>query len=235
MSRATNAQIAEGFLKGLTNFAQGYAKRAEKKHDEEIIQRMNDPNLSAVERAALIAKLSSKGQKSFLTLMALQNKLAHEQERERLLQEELDLRGAREKRLHGQNITNDMVRTYQARLGDIKAHLKDTYDQKEKQALREEQKALQKELGQNLARLKKGQRPLFDVLQIEEEPLPAQTLPTETMNQMGGLQQPSMQPQAKMQWDPNNPQHKAFAQEALQRANGNRALANQLISEQFQR
>jgi len=259
----TNQQIANGVSSALMAVAQGFAERERKQNDEQIIEKMNDPELSEVQRAQLAMKLSPQGQKSVLTTLELYRKLAHQQEQERQHQEEVGLRREREERLKSQNSSKDLERSYKGRLTDIKEQLKDTYDPKARKLLQDEQKSLQKELGQNLARLKRGERPRFEALQIEEDTLPVNRRQIDTENQMGAgpnqnipgatpgirpneMPEQQMQgnaPQAqatqvqrqKVRWDKTNPEHAAFAAKVYQDTGGDRAKTNAILAEQFER
>ncbi len=254
--------VINGFAQGLQNFAEAYVEGQQREKDQELIAKMNDPNLSSMERAQIALQLSPKGQKAVMTAMDLYRKLAHQQEQERLHQEELDIKRQRERRLNGQNTSKDLEKSYKARLSDIKEQLKDTYDPKAKKLLQDEQASLQKELGQNLARLKKGESPRFDVLAIEQEPLPAQRQGYDTMNQMGGVSTPqnvsrnatalkqqepqvqqgtgnvatptTTQPQ-RVRWDKTNPEHSAFAAEVYKSTGNDRAKTNAILAEKFEK
>ena len=226
------ASVGEGYLKAKT-------KQLEQESDAEIIGQMDNPELTPVAKAQLTARLSKNGQ------AALTNMLVQQKRAEKILTEEgdLDLRAKREKRLEEQSSAKNLERVYRARLSDIKDQLKEAR-LSEKKALQDEQKALIKEFGQNLARVKRGEKPRFEVLEIEEEPIPAKQLPFEGMSQLGGG--PSMaqqapvpsQPQGQFQrqrWNPQDPAHQQRSLEILEASNGDRALANQQLSQEFER
>lgn len=67
MSRATNQQIAQGFVQGLQNFTQGYIKRKDREHAETIL---NDPNSSPVQKALAWESISQgSGTKAYDTIL----------------------------------------------------------------------------------------------------------------------------------------------------------------------
>lgn len=191
-ARGLSQPVATGIAKVMQTLAEAYEKKQQQEQDEEIIQKMNNPNLTEMEKAQLALKLSPNGQKALTTALDLYYKLQHQQELQRRHDEEISLRREREERLGKEHGAKDIERLYKSRLSTIKDQLRDARSAEIK-PLREEQAALQQELGQNLARLKRGEQPRFDVLQIEEEPLPAQRQGFDTMNQMSGGQNQNIQ------------------------------------------
>lgn len=257
MSKAGRRAFAEGLGKGIANFGEAFAKQLDRRRDEEIYTQMQDPNISPVEKAKLAASLSSKGQKNLSALMNIQNRYLREQERSQRHEQEFELRGSREERLNLQNAKRDLTGAYQARLKAIQDDLRDPtlFDKDQRKALKSEREDLTRELGRNLSLLKKGQAPRFEILKgFDEELIQRKSSEFPGTNQLSGQEQAmamQQQPQGQMQqqpqqgtpqqqqqkfkWNPKDPQHVAIAQEAVRLAGGDRAKANALIAEHFER
>lgn len=181
-ARGLSQPVATGIAKVMQTLAEAYEKKQQQERDEEIVQKMNNPDLSEMDRAQLALKLSPSGQKAVMTAVQLYQKLAHEKAIQQRHNE-------REQRIGGQNETKDLQSMYLNRLKQIKEDLDDfSLSRDDKKLLKDQKKALETELGKNLNRLRQGKRPVFDVLQVEEEPLPTQQVPVESMSQLGGRQ-----------------------------------------------
>ena len=183
----TNQQVATGISQALQNFANAYAEGKQREKDRELIEKMNDPNLSDLQRAQLALQLSPQGQKSVMTAMQLYQKLAHEKAIQERHQDELDIRREREERLKGQNSSKDLDRLYKTELKDLQDQINEMHSEKDKKPLREKRTALQKERASNISRLKKGEEPVLDYLTYgKERPIETRRQPIETTNQLGG-------------------------------------------------
>ncbi len=235
-------------LNAIAAFGEGYLnarmKAEEKERDVEAIENLDDPNLSPTQRAQIIVGMSKGGQEAlsgFLTQQERAKRAAREDE-------VLAQRQQREGRLKGQNQKKDIQDMYLSRLKTIKDELNETYTEGGKKALKAERENLQKELGQNLERLKRGEEPRFEVLQIEEEPLPSLREQIGGMNQMNGFQDQASQQQQgagntmptatqpkRVRWDKNNPDHAAYAAQVYESTGGDRAKTNAILAEQFER
>lgn len=240
----TGAVIAEGLGKVLTKGIQEY-------QDQRILNAIKEnPNASPIDLIHLLGSLSAEKQKTVFTAYALSQKQQKAEERSaeqiRRYDEQQEYKNSREKRLS----SKDMQAAYQNRLKQINNDLKDPYTNREEtKLLKQQREALTKELGQNISRVRKGQSPIFEHLEIEEDPTPAQSLPIEGMNQMSSMRgqptTPSEAPQmqqsiqatqpTRQKWNPQNPQHQARALQILEQTKGDRALANQALAQEFDR
>jgi len=183
--------IAEGFANGVSNALMGLAKtleeRQHRQQDEQIIEQMNNPELTEMERAQLSLKLSKDGQRAVLTAMELYRKIAHEQAAQARHQEELDIRREREGRLKGQNDAKDLDSLYKTELKSLQDQINDIPLERDKKPLKDKRTALQKERALNVNRVNKGLEPVLDYLTYgKERPVEAKRQGFDTMNQMGG-------------------------------------------------
>jgi hypothetical protein len=241
--------IAEGIAKGLESVMQGYVKGQEKKKDQEIFEKLQNPELSPIARATLASQLSAGSQKALSAQLDFENKFARRNELSDRAQQEQEFKQSKENRLGTQNSVKDLQRLYQNKLSALKDQIKDTFREGDKKPLRDQQSALQKELGVNLKRLREGKRPEFRHLDVEEEPMASQQASVESSNQMGmqgqqqqqmqqapqGMQQPQSGQPARQRWNPQDPAHQQRALQILQQANGDRGLANQALMQEFER
>lgn len=254
--------FSNGIGQGITNFLETYNARKEKeveeKNDENLLAQMENPDLTPLAKAALASRLSKKGQKALGNILTFEERFKRDEELAARHGEESDIRRAREKRLTAQGEIRDLQRAYQNRLGNIREDLKDVFlPQDQKKALQQERDALQKELGHNLSRLKQGKVPQFNVLQVEEpESMPVRRAPVSSTNELGGgrpnmlpgntaapnvnqlqnaMQATQPQQMQRQKWNPQDPAHVAFAKSALEASGGDRTIANNLISERFEK
>lgn len=257
---ANRRAIAQGIMSGLENFALAYATGKQRERDVQIFQELEDENLSPVQRAQKASQLSDSSQKVFLQSMKIQERIEARQETAQRNAEQQALKEDREQRLG----IKDLQGTYQMRLKSLKDAFNESTSKKERDAISTERSSLNKELGVNIKRLREGKAPIFhhldpqDMAEYMTQSSPAASM---NMNQMGGgeeaqqfsQQQPqrisntsemqgqmAQQPQqaqqhARQQWNPQNPAHQQRAMQILEQAQGNRELANQALSQEFQR
>lgn len=238
--RANTSAVLNAIAAFGTGYLNAKTKEMEQERDVELISELDNPDLSPTQRAQIITRMSKGGQNALTSFLTQQTRAQKAQREE----EELSQRQQREGRLKGQNEKKNIQDMYQARLKVIKDALNETWDPKDKKALKDERDALHKELSKNLVRMRNGQSPRFEVLDVEDQSLASQRLPIETQNQFEGFQaqsQPqqmnmptSTQPQ-KMRWDPSNPQHQALAAQVFKDTGNDRARTNAILAEQFDR
>jgi len=202
MSRASRAMIGQGIGKGFASageyFAKNIGKKIEKQRDEEIFTQLQNPELTPLQRAQLVAKLSKNGQTSLVTTMRISDRLRRERDVEDRHDRDFQYKSDREERLKNKEARQELTAIYNNKLKDIKDDLKDPYLLKKDQLdmLKQQKKDIQNELQVNLNRLRKGQRlesKFFD-LNGQEEQMAAQVAPGPIDNQMGVMPQEAQQP-----------------------------------------
>jgi len=164
-------------------------------------------------------------------------------------QDESTYRNTKESRLTSQHETQTLAKMYQSASRAVQTELNNIFDIGKKKELNQKIKDLHKEFSSNLQLVKKGKEPIFKILELDEVLTP-QTAPVAQFNAMAG-EEPQIQDtraqenhskakeqtrgRAKVKWNPKDPAHQEFAKTAMQQAKGDRALANTLIAEQFER
>lgn len=164
-------------------------------------------------------------------------------------QDESAFRNTKESRLTSQHETQTLAKMYQSASRAIQTELKDIFDPKQKKELNQKIKDLHKEFSSNLQLVKKGKEPIFKILELDETLMP-QNAPVAQFNAMAG-EEPQIQDtraqgnrskakehtrgRAKVKWNPQDPSHQQRALDMLKRAQGDRALANKLMQEEFER
>lgn len=239
----TNTALAlAGISEGLKSFFEAKMKKDEREEDQRILEALQNPELSAMQKVHLVGKLSNQGQKSLNNILTIQNRIDRESESRRRHIEDQEYRQGKEERLHSQHLAKDISRAYKEQMQSLKDDLADPrlFDKEQRRQLKEEQKALQQEHIKNLNRIRKGQQPVFNALRVQDEAMPAQSVGLEASNQLGGMSEPVQQivpsqqagPQKQL-WNPSNPAHKQRAIQVLQEV-GDRSRANQILAEEFE-
>ncbi|MBS0656087.1 MAG: hypothetical protein JSR46_09940 [Verrucomicrobia bacterium] len=263
--RENLAALVGGLGEGLKTAGIVYATYKQQEDDKEILQKVQDPNISPLKKAELVASLSVNGQKTLSNTLNLQQKILREEElrenrkrdeenrnlreEERMTKffEQQALKESREARLS----RKDMQEQYKTRLKHLNEDFKEARTQKERDQIKQEKDLIARELGVNIHRMKSGQDPIYRYLTPQDtseyettaSPFGGQNLlgagqqPQEAQQEMP--QQSRMMPQEqapqRVRWNPQDPEHQARALEVLKSVGGNRQEATQLLSEIFER
>ncbi len=228
--------LAPHIMGAVGDITQGIQQRRENQNDARVIQTMFDQDLSPMERIQQSLKLSPKRREAFYSALRASSageKFGFQQEREKRL-------------AHA-----DVLAGYDKRLSQINADLKEAGSGEERKRLRSLKDNLVKEQAINRARLRGGKQPQFRYLELEdqqpEEPStrPLEVPPFESIREnpedmpsKAASQQPypeirSTVQRKKIKWDPRNPDHTARRDMILKQSNGDRARANQIMAQEF--
>lgn len=210
-----------------TSAGQGLGKILQNQSDDRIFQQLANKDTTPLQQIQLIGKLSPNKQKSYLDMLLLSTKTARQEATNRRFEEEQTFKKGREARLNEGHI--DTI--YTRRIKEIKDALKDAR-KIDQPPLKEALDNLTKERDVNLKRLRKGQQPVFEFLQLEDQ---AQQESPITNNPTQVAQQAQTQPtqQQKVKFNPNNPAHAQRRLKVLEEVKGDRQRANEILSSEF--
>ena len=196
--------------------AGGLQERSANRNDEKIIRNMFDPELTPMQRLELSLKLSPKRRDAFFSGIRAQTE-----------GEKFGFQKEREKRLSHA----DVLGGYDKRISQLNADLKEARPN-ERKPLKELKENLVKEQAVNRARLRGGKEPIFKYLEMQDTQ--PEAAPPEAAQQPMAQAQPSPEITGRrVKWDPSNRQHIARRDMILKQAGGDRAKANQLLAQEF--
>jgi len=225
-------QLMPYVSQAIGDIGQGVQQRFENKSDEKVINAMFAPDLSPMQRIELSLKLSPKRREAFYSAIRASTE-----------GEQFGFQKEREKRLaHA-----DVLGGYDKRISQINADLKNPDTKRdERKRISELKEKLVREQASNRARLRGGKEPVFKYLEMQDtqpeaeapttRPIQAKAFESVRQNpEEIPYKQPSPEipAQRKTKWNPKDPKHIARREMLLKQAGGDRAKANQLLAQEF--